>query len=71
MCVCVCARACVRACVRVHVCTCACMCVCVRAQVLNFPYFPGTVGKVRNDSGKETKVYVSNDGGYTWMVSSQ
>ena len=30
----------------------------------------GSVGKVRNHSGKDTKVYVSNDGGYTWKVNT-
>ena len=29
----------------------------------------GTVGKVRNNNGGDTKVYLSNDGGYTWKVS--
>ena len=28
----------------------------------------GTIGEVRSDNGKDTKVYVSNDGGYTWKV---
>ena len=29
----------------------------------------GTVGSVRDDTGQNTKVYLSNDGGYTWIVS--
>lgn len=28
----------------------------------------GTIGEVRSDNGKDTKVYLSNDGGYTWKV---
>lgn len=33
-----------------------------------FIFATGTVGKVRNDNGKDTRVYLSNDGGYTWKV---